>query len=409
MNLPCIAGFFSESVGELINISDTVTFRYGIARVRRGGVETFTSHARKMANRIVHLTEMLGIPIQFTSQAIYYEGLHEDVPDNAGHITPEAFIETTIGGRTFFLMAKNPVDGRSIDAVVQGEKPEISLITGPCLFGADAAVVRSNSGERFSLVNPEDTITEPITQLEITPEFSLYEIEALSRYTHILKSLIETTPHIKRIAFNVPEVEYYSYVLDAYQAGFLSQEQVLSWFAAVDMRHARLVQEMYARIAPSLHAVNNDAEVIDLKPLESIKEYFVTTIRNNEVPELSIACQMLCEPSSLWRDMLSVAPPSSWEDLNHLSYVYAELSTAEVRLKTKRRDAAIAVENPDEVRIFTLARSIVSLLPDRRFNLVGLYPHEQVVMPTGGDMYYKSIDRKFRVQAEEAIRRAYPQ
>jgi hypothetical protein len=335
---------------------------------------------RQISTRADRILTSLEIPIQSGENVI--------VHDNGNK-----FAEMNLGGQIFYIDPRNPINGQELGEILAGKQPDISIVTGSCLFSAETARVITESGRNLPLTTPGVQIDEKIASLAIDPRLSLYEVETLNRLPSFINAMVREGSNINRLHVNVPDVEYYLYALSAYEQGFLSSEHALEWFDHVDTRHERLFQQMSRR---SLRGINQarDLEVIDDMPLAPIKPYILDSVAAGDVPSIQNTVELLADQSSLWNDILTVESPMTWQDINDLSYVYAELQAGyndPVKKSSNQVRLAVVVDNPSESKIVANAKRIAGKLPNPNdYNLIALFLHEHLLPSKGTEktMYH---------------------
>lgn len=336
--------------------------------------------ARRMQGQVNALAQHLSLPLRSD------ENEHSAIRHNNGN----SFVQVDTPAGQHWIMVRSPLDGREIKDIVGSQPPHINIVSGPCLYSAHTAQAIAADGTVFSLTHPGEEIDQAITKLHVDNQLSTYEIEAVVRLSSIIQTLTKHTAHIEEIFLNIPHTEYYLYILDAYNAGHISSALATEWFKNVDTRHSQLTQLMRKRVIKN---VGREISVAEATPLEPIRQYIVETVKRGQTPLLSSAINLLKSSSQLWADLLETEQPDSWHHLNYLCYVFAELQAGMSPNDNDKQVVAIAIENPIEVKIFATAKKLAPRLPQRgyHFNVIGLYPHEQVV-PIGENdralMYY---------------------
>lgn len=326
--------------------------------------EELNKSSRRMLSRSRVIFEKLGIPL-------------ENNLDNARvifHDNGSAFAEVSISGMEFFIMGRDAIRSESI------QSPFFNVVSGPCLFSDQAAQAYLETGRFVPLTNPADPVTEKVGGLKISPHLSTYEIEAVVRLSSLIKALVNTA-RIDAVHLNIPQVEYYLYLLNPYQKGYLSREQMLEWLDHVDKRHDRLFALMKKRSTRA-----KSVDVSDQAPLEPIKGYISEAIQDGYIPSLNEAKKLLRSNNSFWNNLMEVEEPASWQELNNLSYVFAELNAGVSCMgENMVGNVAVVVENPTESNIFAHAKEVADKLKARKnmeFSIVALYTHELLV-PVG--------------------------
>lgn len=372
---------------------------YGRANAKLLSPEDHNKSARVMVRRVENLFQGLFLSATMHRSAIFH--------DNGN-----SFAGIELGDREYFVMARDLMDERKLPDVLQGEKPSITIVSGPCLFSAQAVQAISEQGSRFSVTTPGVEITEKIERLEVSDTLSLYEIESVTRLSEFINGLVRSSDTVRGVQLNIPQAEYYAYLLDAYTKGFVTQEQMALWMLHVDMRQAKLANMMKKGI---LQGVANDRSIAinQIAPLNPIREYMADAVLRNENPSLEESLVMLRQNSPLWEALLDIEEPASWQEINHLSYVFAELQSG-----LPSEDASgdgvpigIVVESPTESKIFANAKKIIGKMNGRyRGSVLALYPHEMIIPVdgnTGKTMYHLVETDEMRQNNLQIIFQAY--
>lgn len=369
-------------------------FSYGAAIARQLENEDLNRSGRVMVKRVDALIAALGLPFI--------------VPLNAravSHDNGNAFAQVYANGNEFFVMARDLIEGGTINSIVNGKAIDIDLITGICLFSADSVQAIGNSGTQFSVTSPREEISEPIHTIQVSDQLSVYEVEAIVRLSLFINAITQDNPQVRNVYLNNPKVEYYLYILDAVEKGFISKELAKEWFLKVDARNKRLFDLVEKRIRKP------DIAVSPNMPLEPIEEFVKEQIALGNALQLKEAIELLAASSPLWADILSIQRPQNWNDLNFLSYAYAYLQAGESFYDNPH--VLVAVENPTESKIFALTKKIIAAMKKnsrKKYNIVGLYPHEKA-LPKGENakktMYYVPSPNGAGLQTARVIFESY--
>ena len=174
----------------------------------------------------------------------------------------------------------------------------------------------------------------------------------------------------------MPTVEYYFYLMNAYNGGLVDPANMEEWIGQVD-RQARKISDALGKRVPLERAV--------CQPLEGVEDYVKACVGRGEPVDYARVLQTLSQQDQLWREVLPLAKPRSWKDLNYTNYVVAVLQCARIRDGENR--LTVYVENPAEQRILRKASKIARRLEKQgseyNFRVLGIYPHEKVFLPDG--------------------------
>ncbi len=305
------------------------------------------------------------------------------------------------------------LDGESIGVnKPKLETPEeIVVLTDTCLFCAASATATLETGETVSIVAPGTTLKARVIEIHIAERLCPYEIDAITRLTDLISCLITGNKAYRRAVLAMPTVEYYFYLMEAYNAGWIETNLMRQWIGQVRWHAEKISGAISKRIT---------LEIQSCQPLYPVKEYIEGCVNNGDFADFARVLNILSAESELWREALSISPPGNWKDLNYINYAISVLETA--RLNGNASRLTLDIENPTEQRIMRNASKVAGELARKagkyRFSAVGIYPHEKVFV-SGDDcsgsfprLYYldrdlSSGERIFR-EIIEANRRKLP-
>ncbi|MDH6630623.1 hypothetical protein M2271_008484 [Streptomyces sp. LBL] len=137
---------------------------------------------------------------------------------------------------------------------------KINLVTGPCLFSNRALRFFDESGGLYNiLIAQGGPPPRRLTQVQVDDEFSLYEYESVLRQTRVIADIVSTLPAAASltITVDIPRVQYYFYLLDAFRNGLVDSGLALDWIHLVDLRHARLTELFRNRLSVGLQGISS--------------------------------------------------------------------------------------------------------------------------------------------------------
>ncbi len=276
------------------------------------------------------------------------------------------FIEVTTDTSDFFVSARAfSTDGLNVSKEVDlslFQKQPSELVSGVCLFGANAAEGITASGRVMSLIDARSVADEqdPIVDIVTTKLLHPSEAETILRITQFADSVFGKDG--PKMNYHVPRIEYYVYGLDLFARGLMNRELLNRWFREVDTRTATAVRMLGKR-------TTMDAEIVE--PMKDAEAY----IKHAEDPNVSELTEILSQ-DPLWENLLAQKPPANFLDINYLSFTHPYLAVA------TRTGSIIAIENPDEARIYTETLRTAHLIP--RDALVGvMYVHPKLLTQHG--------------------------
>lgn len=381
----------------LISNHGTLDLKDGISRrvefdvdVTRGGTGHIVEikHATKPVQKQLESLEKLVInhvlpmPLKLGKYSLCLEIGSETKPYISAKMDgmPRLYIRAR---NATFDQITEPLDGKSVNYVITS-----------CLFSAAHAVGVTNEGKQISILDPRKPLKESIMKIDVDPNFSFYETEAVERICQFTKKAGEGRDGPFTVWADLPRVQYYCYLFDAYEWGHVDKSVMLDWMSVVDRRSA----QVFDRITEKLP----DVDLTRIDGLAPIEAYVKRAVIAGKNPLLYDCIDILSDQDDLWRDILAVKPPKDWIDLNYLSYVYTELKSA--KLCGDNGSASVALEHRFEERKIEQAAKLAKLLmkhnPDAYPNglpFCGILIHEPIIMQaedTSKSIYLYQIKSK---------------
>jgi hypothetical protein len=276
----------------------------------------------------------------------------------------------------------------------------VNVVTGCCLF-TDRAVRLAGDGDRTSscLTPSSAPIDSPVRRIESSSRLTLYELESACRLPLLAADLVALLPPEMpvTVTIDVPRVQYYVYLLDAFHRGLVAPELMLRWFELVDERHGRVTALLESELGSALSAVIPGRHVM-VRPAEGMArlEHAIRRAVHSRTP-LAVA-DMAAELSAndaLWAMAIGHTTPAGYRDLVNLSYVVEQLRGGITR-PGEHPSLGVAIDNPSERRACAQARTIARRVNNDAqsglgISLLGLHPLERVFTSeaTGpSDPYY---------------------
>lgn len=174
---------------------------------------------------------------------IRIDAICQDMPDvlvGAGGVihtaTGTAFAELTVGESGYLLGC-----GRRQAGVLTPGRP-LDIVTGTCLFGADA-LTSAVSGCAYPLTDPplvSGYAGNPFDAILVDERLHVYEAEIVRRLGSFIRDLtaqMGSSP--VRVKVHVPVPEYQMYGLSLYARGYLTRRQCEEYSDAVRRRAGR--------------------------------------------------------------------------------------------------------------------------------------------------------------------------
>jgi hypothetical protein len=284
----------------------------------------------------------------------------------------------------------------------------VNFVTGSCLFSDRVVRLVGDPGTAFSCLTPSAApIDAPVRRLSSSSWLTLYELESACRLPWLTADMIAMLPRGMpvTVTIDVPRVQYYLYLLDAFQRGLVAPELMLQWFELVDERHrqvsALLEHELAAAVSDVLPGRTVPIRRADgMSALEPVVRRRVPC--RTPLAAADIA-RMLSVRDEVWAMVIRMTRPASYRELINLSYVVEQLRGGITRRGEYPR-LGIAIDNPSERRACAQARAIAAAATtpgsDRgpTISLLGLHPLERAFTSAGtgpSDLYYNDPGHTF--------------
>ena len=372
-------------------------FYYGNMKVRRLSLSKDSRQIRRMADIFKAYVETGIFPAKTRLIGDYLE--HTLVKRDRG--------EEAIAGRYLGIIMPNGsyqyvrLEGESIGVKKLKLQPpkEISILTDTCLFCASNATAALQTGETVSIVAPRTIINSHVKELHISEHMCPYEMDAVTRLTDLIVTLEGGSRAYRKAILAMPTVEYYFYLMDAYNSGFVEKGMMQDWIEQIN-RHAEKIVNAISRRIP--------LEIELCQPLQSVEAYILDCVDKGNNAEFGRAQEILSEKSSLWQRVLPITRPRGWRELNYTNYAIAVLESALVKGESER--LTIDIENPSEQRILRnaakIARKLTKTWDEYNFRVIGIYPHEKVFI-AAGDECSGSFPRLYYLKQDQTAGECY--
>lgn len=255
--------------------------------------------------------------------------------------TGMAFAELTLGESGYLLGC-----GRRQAGVLRPGRP-LDIITGTCLFGADA-LTGTVSGCTYPVTDPplvSGYAGNAFEAILVDERPHVYEAEIVRRLGSFIRDLTaQMSSSPVRVKVHVPVPEYEMYGLSLYARGCLTRRQCDEYRDAV-RRRGRQVTAVF------LDYLSGIAEVSAGSPMSWLSGVDPYSVPPGEVAGL--LHRAACGQDQLWRFLAEATDGQSFQALNHASYAYQYLSAAQ-SVHSEGGQLA-AVEDPDEIVIYRQA------------------------------------------------------
>jgi hypothetical protein len=248
----------------------------------------------------------------------------------------------------------------------------VDIITGTCLFGADALTGQA-ADRAFPLTDPA-TVSGyaglPFDRIIADERPHLYELETATRLTSFIRDLAgELAPSPIRVRAHVPGPEYELYGISLHARGYFTRAQCERYRDAVRHRTGTVTRMLEAALA-------GVAEVTASSPLDWISQINLYGVPRGRIPQL--LADATAKQDHLWGVLAGVLPGPPFLVLRHASYLHHYLAAAAESAQTGSQLAA--VENPDEEAIYRRAAALRARTGISLRDCSGLYVHPRVVV-----------------------------
>ncbi|GHE73315.1 hypothetical protein GCM10018785_46770 [Streptomyces longispororuber] len=265
------------------------------------------------------------------------------------------------------------------------------LVSGVCLFSHRNLRFVDEHGDCAELLRAD--AAPPAARLRsvtVEDELSLYEYETVLRQSRVIGDVAAMLPPSLplTVTVDVPRVQYYLYLLDAYQGGLVTTELAQRYFRLVDSRYTRVLDLFRRRIRRALDAAGRTDVAVRTAPgLDPLAECLAEAVATGDVPhDDDLLAVMIATGDPMWKELRELDVPHDRHCLGYTSYL-VELLRA-VGLSDDGRGAlGINVDSFGEALLFDQARQLRQELdaPDDDPPFLGLYAAEtvQTLRPDG--------------------------
>jgi hypothetical protein len=350
----------------------------------------------RSVRRVRSLAPFLGTDRLHVGDGVFCEVLE---PPSAN---VSVFAPVSLGSRGYHVLM---MGGDSLPKTVTSFGA-VNFVTGWCLFSNRAARLRSDRGS-FSCLTPNaPPVDAPVGSIESSWELTLYELESALRLPWLTADMIALLPLEMpvTVTIDVPRVQYYLYLFDAFQRGFVAPELMLFWFDLVDERNSRVCDLLERELAAALSDVlpSRSVRVRRADGMGHLEPWIRDAVETRTPPEVAAIAGLLSADDALWSLAIGKTSPASYRDLINLSYVVEQLRGG-TNCGSERPPLGIAIDNPSERRACARARAIAREVRGeggngRGMSLLGLHPLERAFTSeaTGpSDLYYNDPGHAF--------------
>ena len=253
--------------------------------------------------------------------------------------------------RAFFLKVANIAEGEI--------PPKSTIFTGSCIGSIGFANAVTESGRKLSLTKRSHEIDEKITDLQFDESMSVYEIANIIESSSLISSMIIGNSNFDKVVINLPSGNYYLYILEAFESGFLSSEQILEYFDKVDEKEKILLNAFTKRIKKQC---GRDIQIESESNIDSvIKSKIRSYVNSSNVSQLGFICELKESlKSPILVRIIESTDVYSYQDLLNVDYVSLYLD---------RQESTVFVENHDEQFLLSNTKKLAKKLKFKIQNL----------------------------------------
>ncbi|CAM3513526.1 hypothetical protein KIPE111705_11920 [Kibdelosporangium persicum] len=286
----------------------------------------------------------------------------------------------------------------------------VSIHSGICLFSDKTLKFWDENGNSPPLLQhlTQRPPTCRLTHITMDDDFSLYEYLTAAHLSRTIADVAATLPMTLplTIVVEVPRVQYYGYLLDAFQRDLVDGELALKWFDLVDARHNRVSQLFQQRLWAELAAVGCEdrARVLCPSPgLDLLAEHIRMSVSNRRSTRHEDLLDMLSRSGDpAWNLLLQVESPSTSTQLNDASYIVEVLRGARVRQQTGS-GLSIVVDSYEEFPRREHAQRVLDKLGNGPPPALGIYSAERLLtVDTQGRLATPYLNDPGRYAVDEA-------
>jgi hypothetical protein len=214
--------------------------------------------------------------------------------------------------QSHFLNVRNITEGEIL--------PESTILTGSCLGSIDFANAITETGKKISLTKRSDTIDGKVVELQFNEAFSVYEISNIIESSSIISSMLNSNNNFNKVAVNLPSGNYFLYILEAFESGFLSIAQAIEYFDKVEKKETKLLYSLTKRIS------KQTKRIIDIELVSNFGQDIKNKIRNyvarpNPVKDGLVDELIACFDSPILKKLLDSKGTISYSDISHFDYI----------------------------------------------------------------------------------------
>jgi hypothetical protein len=267
----------------------------------------------------------------------------------------------------------------------------VELVSGVCLFSHRNLRFIDEQGHCTELLRAD--AAPPAARLRsivMDDELSLYEYETVMRQSRMIGDVAALLPSslALTVTVDVPRVQYYLYLLDAFQNGLVAAELTQHYFRLVDDRYSRVLDLFCRHIRRALAAAGRPDVTVRVAPgLDPLAECLWEAVTTGHIPrDDDLLALMIATGDPMWKELRELDVPHSRQCLGYTSYLVELLRAAGLSDDSKGA-LPINVDSFGEALLFDEARQLRERLgaPEDGLHPLGIYAAEtvQTLRPDG--------------------------
>jgi hypothetical protein len=296
--------------------------------------------------------------------------------------TEDIFVRANLGQSEHDVHLRG---ARSLQGNV-GNYNEVSIHSGICLFSDMAAQFRDEHGRTPSLLKHlAGGPTSPLVEITADPGLSFYEFLTLRHLPRLIADVADSLPEgiPLSITVDVPQAQYYGYLLEALRSGLASSELAVHWFDLVDERNRHLRGLFKRRLQVELSRIGCHGCLVDVLPapsMEILGDFIRDEVQRGRVPSAEdLVAVVLRTGDPIWELIAAHAHPETIVQLNDACNI-AEILRGTGIVEEGSHRLAIVVDNYQEFpRREHVQRLLDSVGSPGRLAALGIYAAERIM------------------------------
>ncbi|WP_158853280.1 hypothetical protein [Saccharothrix deserti] len=296
--------------------------------------------------------------------------------------TTDVFVEARFGKDKHYVHlrgAKNLPD-------TLNDADTVSVHSGMCLFSEGALRFWDENGDNPSLLRHlAEGPTSRLTRITTDDQLSLYEHTSLAHLPRAIADVATALPADLplTVVIDIPRVQYYGYLLDAFRRGLATGELALEWFDLVDARHTRISRLFHDRVQAQLATACGDRSTTVVCPapgLDLLAEPIRESVSKGVPPRHEDLVDLLAGSGDpVWDLLLRLESPTTSTELNDASYTVEILRSVAIH-QDDGKNLAITVDSYEEFPRREHAQRVMDEVgPPGQLPVLGIYAAERLL------------------------------